>query len=978
MYSAPQQRRPDPDAPQTQNLPPIRESDYEPPPPPRRRRSSNGGYIGQDDDASKRINALLGGSADALEPRVPADDLDRPRSEPVADTPSRRHAAPPVGDRPHVAGSDRAHGARHDKAQAGGTAAEAAPAVGDRAKPGRRRATPGVGDRAKAAGIAAKAGVAGAAAAAAGFLGSKFGRKDASDQAQGASDQAQGAAGTGTRQARFDPSTVDDEPLVFGQAADDGHDRPHDEPTAAPAAEEQHVVRKRRRPRRTKRGGWKHKLTVLVIVFLVFPALAFGLMYLLASPPSPQEAAAELPQTVTYKYSDGSVMGKDASGGNRVSLKPSQIPNRVKHAVYAAEDATFETNKGFDLSGIMRGLTGRGGGSTITQQYIKQATGQNQRSGIGAYVRKATEIVKAYKLTNQMPKSQIITAYLNTIYFGRGAYGIEAAAQAYFNEHTNQLTSSQAAFLAGVIQAPGRGDDESYTKGRWSYVLDQMVQHHWLSKGDRQKAQYPQRIKPGTLKIKGFNGPETYIKDRVSDELQQLGYSPDDVRAGGYTITTTIDPTAQQAAEDAANETMDGQPKNLHDALVAVDPNTGGIRAYYGGKYDKSNGIDWANTPRPPGSSIKPFDFVGLLKLGMGPYEVFDGSSPRTFGNMKKPVHNSDGEQCPQCTVMEAMKKSVNTVFFDMVFNRVHPKGVVDAAREAGVSSKSPLNAHQAGIAIGGGDGTAVRPRDMAAGYASFASQGMRHTSHFVDKIVAPNGKVVYANKNNGVPAFDKDPDKSKQIAGNVTMTLKDVISYSRLSCPPGIDCYGKTGTHQYTPKPGEPDTGDNSHAWMAGYTRQMAAAVWVGGKKDNDKLLDKFGGKVWGRTLPGQMWQNFMTKLALQEGWPNTPFDQVQVIGKQGPPPGLSTSLEPGETADPNAQGQTGGVGGEQGQLGGQTNGGQQQQVPTQQQPTGGNTTGGTTGGNGGTGGNTSGTGSTSGNGNGRGGGHGGGHGGG
>jgi membrane peptidoglycan carboxypeptidase len=644
--------------------------------------------------------------------------------------------------------------------------------------------------------------------------------------------------------------------------------------------------RKKRRWKRIRRVGYG-----FVGVFVVLPIVAFAIAYFLVDIPKPAEIAAAQAKTVTYFYSDGKkVLGRDSQDGNRVILKPDQIPDVVKQAVYAAEDESFETNSGFDITGIVRAamnqLTGgSGGGSTISQQYIKQATGDDERT----IIRKGLEIVKAFKMNNELSKSEIITAYLNTIYFGRGAYGIQAASEAYFNRDVDKLSPSQAAYLAGIIQAPSRGDTREYAEQRWNYVIGQMEKNNWLTGEERAKAKFPTIRKSGNQSA-GFGGPRFYIKQQITAELEDLGYSAEEVRLQGYKVYTTIDQRAQKLAEETVRDVMEGEPKNLHEALVAVDPKTGGVKAYYGGPNNNSDQTDWARRPRNPGSSIKPFDFVGLLKQGKGPYATYDGSSPRTFPGDGKPIHNSEGNQCPNpCSVMKAMEQSINTVFYDIVANEVKPTGVIQALKEAGVNT-STLDDRLNLIAIGGGDNK-ISPRDMAAAYATFSADGLRRDSHFVSKITTPDGEVMYQAKNKGKPAFDNDPEKSKQIAGNVTKTLGPVLPYSDRACAAGRACAGKTGTHEAPNHPGE-----NSQAWMAGYTRQLSTAVWVGDAALGPiKNMD--GGRIYGSGLPGAIWQQFMDKY--HEGMDNEPFPEVKLIGEAAPPPPPPPEQEEEEDED-------------------------------------------------------------------------------
>lgn len=673
-------------------------------------------------------------------------------------------------------------------------------------------------------------------------------------------------------------------------------------------------------PAQRKKRRWKRvrrTLYVFVGVFLVLPAVAFAVTYLFVDVPSPEEVAADQGKVVTFYYANGQEMGKDvpADGGNRILLQPEDLTPTVKHAVYAAEDATFETNSGFDISGIMRAVWnqvsgGAGGGSTISQQYVKKATENDEYS----YVRKWNELVQSFKMNNEYSKDEIITAYLNTIYFGRGAYGIQTAAQAFYGKDAKDLNASEASMLAGLIQQPGRSEETDVRQQRWSYVMDQMLANKWVTKQERETATLPKTIPADQAKPDAITGPDRFIENRVKQELAAKGYPEEKVAAGGYKVYTTIEPRAQKIAKESATEIMNGEPKNLRKALVAVNPRNGGVLAYYGGP--NKAGVDerdWAATQRNPGSSFKPFDLVAFLQRGKGLGEKFDGTSPRDFGPVT--VANAEGSQCPDCTVAEAMERSINTVFYDMVVNDIGPQAVVDAATAAGIPKEhggdKTMGSLDGNISIGGGD-TLVTPTDMAGAYSTFANNGTRHETHFVSKLTTSDDKVLFdettPEATRGEPAFDSDPKKSAQIANNVTHSLEPIPESSEIPCAGSRPCAGKTGTHQYD---GDDDqyADENAQAWMVGYTPQISAAAWVG-TGTNEPIFDSDGGSVYGSGLPGDIWQEFMNRYL--EGLPVKEFPEYDPIGttaesveaaddasetQQAPPPTTTTKKPPPTT---------------------------------------------------------------------------------
>ncbi|GAA3534309.1 transglycosylase domain-containing protein [Amycolatopsis ultiminotia] len=695
---------------------------------------------------------------------------------------------------------------------------------------------------------------------------------------------------------RYDDRYADyDEETRFAQYSDD---EGFDDPEADEDGKKGKGNKGPLTPKQRKKRRWKivrRVLYALVGLFVVVPAIAFVITYFTVSVPTPQDIKALQSQPITFYYANNQVMGRSVpEGGDRELLQPNQVPEVVKHAVYAAEDATFETNSGFNVMAIVRSAYnqvsgGSGGGSTISQQYIKQATKNDDPT----LTRKWSELVKSFKLNNETSKSDIITGYLNIVYFGRGANGIAAAAKAYYGKDVSQLNASEAALLAGLIQGPGRSEDHTYSEKRWNYVMDQMVANHWLTPADRKSAQFPTLVPKGSQSKKDAGTLDYFIQQRILDELEAKGYDEDKLYNTGAKIHTTIDPEAQKQAVQAVQDNMKGQTDdNIRGALVAVDPRNGGVLAYYGGpttvKDDKGNdqlATDWANTPQNPGSSMKAYDLTAFLKMGKGLGETYDGSNNRMLGG--RVVRNAgDSSSCSkQCTVKKAMELSVNTVFYDMVLNDVKPARVADAAKEAGVQAapdgRAKLGTSDANISLGGG-ATAVTPEDMAAGYSSFASGGVRRDQHFVSKLTNSQDEVVFdLTTNAGKPAFDSDADKSKQIAGNVTEALKPVISHSKLKCPSGHDCAGKTGTQQYSPQDNDPKSYDdrNAQTWMVGYTPSVSVAAWIGGD-GNKPLHDKKGQPIYGATIAGPTWQDFID--AYLKGKPSEKFDKVDPIGKE------------------------------------------------------------------------------------------------
>jgi membrane peptidoglycan carboxypeptidase len=678
----------------------------------------------------------------------------------------------------------------------------------------------------------------------------------------------------------------------FDEDLNDDPDLGYDDEDQPPTGDQRKLRRKKiwKRTRRT--------MYVLTALMIIGPFVGFFVAYQMVEVPKPEDVAATQRQVVSLTYANDSLLSKIVPpSGNRTMVTYDQLPDVVKHAVYAAEDAEFETNPGFDISGVLgaawnQASGGVGGGSTITQQYIKKATGNDAASGVGGLSRKALEVVKAYKMNNTYDKHEIITAYLNTIYFGRGANGIVAAAQAYYGKQLKDLTPSEAALLAGMIQSPGHDNDQdpadnAYMHKRWTYVMGQMVEKNWLSAAARQAAQYPTLIGRDASRPQAITGDRAHIQTAVLAEVKkETGWDLETLQRKGYTIKTTIDPNAQQLAENAVHKVTDGQPANWLPAMTAVDPKTGEIVAYYGGA--DGNGIDWAKQRQEPGSSFKPFDLVALLEKGIetgqdyGLGTEYDGTSPRVFTPGSKPVRNAGNDSCGKnCTVALAMKKSINTVFYDITLNTVGTQRVADAAHQAGI--KAPLTGSSGGapdgnIAIGGGT-TQVSTVEMASAYATFAANGIYRAPHLVKEIRNPEGGVVWQPDQtalNGKAAFDASNSSTNQkIARNVTEALLPIADYSKVPCDAKRPCASKSGTHQLG------DTGENAKAWYAGYTPQISVAVALGAEENNKVVAvkDKSGANMSGAKGPGKIWQEFMNSYL--KPFPVENFSKFVPIGK-------------------------------------------------------------------------------------------------
>jgi membrane peptidoglycan carboxypeptidase len=632
--------------------------------------------------------------------------------------------------------------------------------------------------------------------------------------------------------------------------------------------------------RRKKSLRWRRvrrTLYSLVALGLIGPIIAFMVAYIFTKVPQPSDVQTN--QVATVFNADGSQLARIVPPeGNRTDVTIADIPTHVRFAVLSAEDRSFYSNPGFSVTGTARAalndLSGgdRQGGSTITQQYVKNAlTGDDQTLS-----RKLRELVISSKLSRQTSKDDILAAYLNTIYFGRGAYGIAAASKAYFGKATKDLTVAEGAVLASSIRSPTALDPTSHleiAQERWTFVLDGMVSQNWLTPADRAAQVYPTVSAPKPADVSaGTQGANGLIVRQVQAELEALQISPQQLNTEGLQITTTIDPKTQSAAVDAAKKTLADQPQNLRTAVVSVDPRTGGVRAYYGG--DDGNGFDRAQaTSLPPGSTFKVFDLATALKQGTPLNKTYDGSSPQTISGQK--ISNSDGEDgCgTTCSLSEALKESLNTVYYRLT-TEIGSQAVADTAHAAGIPLEfpggqktlvelNPSGPPNAGIGLGA---YPVRPIDMAASYATLAANGVQRDAHFVQKVVTADGTVLFDRGSlAGKQAIDEP------IAQNVTAAMQPIAAASRgHGLAGGRLSAAKTGTNQFLA------TADNRDAWMVGFTPSLSTAVWVG--TDNpEPIKTKSGGPIYGSGLPSDIWKSTMDG-ALQ-GTPKETFPKAPAI---------------------------------------------------------------------------------------------------
>lgn len=605
------------------------------------------------------------------------------------------------------------------------------------------------------------------------------------------------------------------------------------------------------------------------------PFLLFMVAYLMVNVPKPSELQNKQVSHIFASDSTTELARIVPDDGNRQEVPFEQIPEAVQHAVLAAEDREFYTNKGFSFTGFGRAILGQltgnssaGGGSTITQQYVKKTLVGDESS----FKRKAKELVYSVKMANEWSKEEVLGAYLNTIYFGRNAYGIDAAAHAYFGVPVQELNASQAAVLAACIQRPSQLDpwnNPTEAQERWNYVLDGMVEEGWMSPTDRAAQLYPETLDPNTIQqqVPETSGPNGLIKNQVLAELERLGISESEVQTRGLKITSTIDMKAQNTTIETVNANMENQLDNVRMATVSVEPKTGAVRAYYGG--NDGNGWDYANAPLQTGSTFKIFTLAAAVSQGIPTTQVVSDASYQ-LPNTVVPGGGCRGG----CTIKEALKQSLNTPFLRLQSELAHTtQDTADMAHALGVARSVPgipqtltENGGQPfeGITLGQYQS---RPLDMAHALATLANTGIYHDAHFVEKIEASDGQVLYQfdNTNPGERRL------AKKVATNVLDAMAPIAGWSGGNNLIGRTSAAKTGTTQLG------DTGQNKDAWMIGATPQLATAVWVG-TDDNTALLNQYGANVYGANLPATVWKTIMDGAL--EGQPAETFPPAESMG--------------------------------------------------------------------------------------------------
>ena len=622
---------------------------------------------------------------------------------------------------------------------------------------------------------------------------------------------------------------------------------------------------------------------------------AFMWAYNTIKVPKPSEFA--LAQSSTVYYADGSTeMGKFAEI-DRVSVDASTLPDYVGNSVVASEDRSFYSNQGVDPKGIARALVNnlRGGdtqgASTLTQQYVKNYYVDTTSS----YSGKFKQAIMAIKIDREKSKKDILGDYLNTVYFGRGSYGIEAASKAFFDKSAKDLSPSETALLAGILPSPSAWDpaeNPEKAQERWSRVLQFMADDGYITQeqyNTAKQAGMPHTIEPQTKQV--YAGSNGYLLQMVRTELQdKAGLSPEQIDTGGFKIVTTINNKDQVAAarimED--KQRFGGASPNLRKALVSIDPTTGGLLALYGGEDYLTSQVNTATDAiAQAGSTFKPFALVAALENGWALESTYPATSPMTIEGHE--FQNFKNVSLKSASLTQATEQSLNTPYLQLnqdLSNQVDPQATAEVANRAGYPKntaglKSDEEREFVQNVLGSASPHTI---DIASAYSTFAAQGVKRDPHIVATVKNPDGKDHYTAATAGKREFEED------VMSETTYALEQVVSgengsADKVEAAMDRPVAAKTGS-----------SSDNKSAQFVGFTPQVVTAVtlYQTGDDGSEESITPWGeyDEITGSTYPADIFIDYM-KVA-HEGLEVKEFPERAVI-----PPTRGGSTEK-PTAEP------------------------------------------------------------------------------
>ncbi|MDU2065802.1 MAG: penicillin-binding protein 1A [Sporomusaceae bacterium] len=642
-----------------------------------------------------------------------------------------------------------------------------------------------------------------------------------------------------------------------------------------------------------RKKNYKPKYFIIGIIVFVVMLAGAGLGFLTASINSMPDLKHEMRPPASSQIFDvhGKLIATTRSVENRIPVPLSKIPKDLQNSFIAAEDARFYNHIGIDPRGILRAvwanLTNHAvaeGGSTITQQLAKNALLTQEQT----LKRKIQEAVLALQIERQYTKSEILELYLNQIYFGQGAYGVQAAAQVYFGKNVDELNMAECAMLAGIPKSPNYYSPATNLKAakeRQNTVLDQLIKYEYIDSATANKARQTE-IKIVTKKQDDVDDLAPYFVDYVIQQLIDK-YGADAVYKDGLKIYTTLDLSMQKAAEQAMTKlptyrTDSSGIKQPQGALVALEPQTGYIKAMVGGRgNDQFNRAVLAE--RQPGSAFKPFVYVAAIENGMTAGSTIEDKAV-TYGNWSP--QNYDRRFHGTVTLRAALAHSLNVPTVKLA-NQVGVEKPLYYAQQLGISTlvlNGSVNDQNLAMALGGLT-RGVKPIEIASAYGVFANHGIHAEPIAIMKIVDRNGKVIEENIPKEKVVLN---EKSAYIITDILKTA--ITSGTGAGANIGRPAAGKTGT-----------TSDYKDAWFVGYTPDLVAAVWMG--MDNDGTLSG----ITGGDLPATIWRAFMTTAAAS--YPSRDFPRPSGVsdGQLAADSSLrEESTDPNQQKQPEKPGQT------------------------------------------------------------------------
>ena len=621
----------------------------------------------------------------------------------------------------------------------------------------------------------------------------------------------------------------------------------------------------RHRVRTKKKGPFRSIRVMAALVLVIIAGLMFG--YIFAAYQSLPEVGNNMRPAVSSQVFDsqGKLITTLHSDQNRLPIDINKVPKNLQNAFIAAEDNRFYDHIGVDPIGILRAvvtnLTNRGiaqGGSTITQQLAKNAfLSQDQ-----TLKRKIQEAILALELERKYSKKEILEMYMNQIYFGRGAYGIQTAAHTYFGKDVGDLTLAECAMIAGLPKSPNYySSSVNEATARKNVVVGQMEKYGYITPSQAEEA------KKSSLDIKQKSTSNTtdetsYFIDYVTQEIAQK-YGDDALYKDGLKIYTTLDTDKQHAAVQAMRHlpethTDDQGLTQPQGAIISIDPKTGHILAMVGGRgQDSFNRASMA--VRQPGSAFKPFVYMTAMEHDMTPDTIMEDKKVE-YGGWSP--HNDDNSYQGRMPLWKALALSVNTVAVQLA-DKVGPSNVIANAKKLGITTlveDGSSNDDNLASAALGGLTKGVTPLEMAAAYGAFANKGVYIKPTAIVKILDRNGNVLEDNSSD----VQKTQVMSEKMAYEMTSMLEGVITRGTgTAASIGRPAAGKTGT-----------TDDNHDAWFIGYTPDIVTAVWVGDDTGSQSL-----GEIYGGTVPAQIWHDYMASAV--SGTSADDFDVPAGMGK-------------------------------------------------------------------------------------------------